>query len=174
MARIPVYQVAVPEYHVRSPPDHKAIGRKIDAVLKRHFMGQKVVIRCLGSQEHPGKSVDGLVHIIKFLGTDRYDPDREGDRYENVSGKHIDFFAIDFRISEKGRYLENFIEPFYHWPKKLRGYPVRIDIVIVYDRAKVKRVLHRYEDRIDTKRDGFAFKDHSDKPGAIKGIVRIL
>ncbi len=169
-----VYKITVPEYNVRAKPDYQSIGAKIDVAVKKHFLGQKVALRCLGSQEHKGKSVDDLVKIIKKIGTDRYDPDRRGDRYENVEGKHIDFFALDFKIKSNGEYLRQFIEPFYYWPKQSRGKPVRIDIIIVYDLSKLKRVIHQYEGRTDVKRDGFAFKDHKNKVDAIKGIIKVL
>lgn len=126
--KIPVYRIKVPEYHVKSKPDPASIGAKIDRIIKKHFLGQKVAIRCIGSQEHKGKSVNDLVEIIKKLGTDRYDPSRKGEKYENIWNKRIDFFALDFRIKEKGKYMENFIEPFYTYPKQDKKRPVRIDI----------------------------------------------
>lgn len=63
--------VSVPQYSVDAEPDHKAIGKPVDDVIKQHFMGQTVLIRGLGSMEHPGKSVDELVEIIKSNGTNR-------------------------------------------------------------------------------------------------------
>lgn len=171
---IPVYQIKVPEYHVRAKPNYGVIGAKIDVIVKKHFLGNKVAMRCLGSQEHKGKSVDDLVKIIKKIGSDRYDPHRKGDRYENIEGKHIDFFALDFKIKERGEYLRHFIEPFYYWPKQSRGTPVRVDIIIIYDLSKLKRVIHKYVGRTDTKRDGFVFRDHKNKSSAIKGIIKVL
>ena len=130
---IPVYQVTIPQYQVDIQPNFKNIGAKIDKCIIKHFVGQKVSIRCIGSQDHPGKSVDALVTIIKKLGTDRYDPKRQGDRYENIGNKPIDIFALDFKISEKGKYLEQFIESFYYWPKKFGEKPIKLDVVILYD-----------------------------------------
>lgn len=143
---IPVYKICVPEYHIREKPDWKTLGAKIDKKLKRHFMGKSVAIRCIGSQEHKGKSIDELVRIIRKLGHDRYDPDRKGDRYKNVEGKHIDFFALDFKIRPCTVIMEKFIEPFYTWPVKARDSPpIRLDLAIIYDRAQVKCQLHHYE-----------------------------
>ena len=171
---IPVYCISISEYHVKTKPDGVFIGTKIDKIIKKHFLGQNIVIRCLGSQEHKGKTVKSLVKIIKNLGTDRYNPKRKGEKYENVGSKHIDFFALDFKVTQKGNYMENFIEPFYEYPKQEGKKPVRIDVIIVYDFSKLKRVLHRYEGRTDIKRDGFIFKNPANKPDAIKGIIKVL
>ncbi len=172
--KIPVYQISVPEYHVKSRPDHKAIGVKIDRVIKRHFLGKKVAIRCLSSNEHKGKSINDIIRIIKRDGTDRYNPQRKGDRYENIEGKPIDFFALDFMVTAKGKYMEQFIEPFYTWSIKLKGKPTKLNLIIVYNLSKLKRVVHQYEGRTDIKRDGFVFKDTENKNQALMGIIKIL
>jgi hypothetical protein len=169
----PVYEICVPEYHVRSKPDHEAIGAKIDPLIREHFMGQQVVIRCLGSEEHPGRTIDQLVDIIIKNGLDRYDPDRKGDRYENVENKQIDFFALTFPVEKDKTIMEFFIDPFYEWPLKLRGAPVRVNIAVIYDPEKLERVVHTYSDG-RTKDDGFVFKDPGNKQDAIKAIIKIL
>lgn len=173
MQKIPVYSVRLPEYNVRSKPDHVAIGAKIDAVIRKHFLWQRVAIRCLGSQEHDIPS-DKLVRIIKKLGTDKYDPKRKGEKYENVEGRRIDFFALDFKIARNGGIMENFIEPFYTYPKMEGRRPIRIDIIIIYDLSKLRRVLHRYEGRSDVKRDGFVFRDPEKKSETVIGIIKVL
>ncbi|MBI4174622.1 MAG: hypothetical protein HY517_03175 [Candidatus Aenigmarchaeota archaeon] len=170
---IPVYSVKVADYSVRKKPDHAAIGAKIDKVIKKHFLGRRVAIRCLGSQEHKGKSANDLIRIIKKLGTDKYDLLRTGEKYENIEGKRIDLFALDFKITKSGKFLENFIEPFYDYPLAEGKKPVRIDIIILYDMTKLKRVLHRYEGRKDVKRDGFVFRN-TDKRAALLGIIKVL
>ena len=110
---IPVYSIKIPEYTVKTRPDASAIGAKIDKIIKKRFLGERIAIRCLGSQEHKGKSVSRLVSIIKDLGTDKNNPARKGEKYENMENRKIDFFAMDFKIAKNGRYMENFIEPFY-------------------------------------------------------------
>src|SRR3989338_7172441 len=120
---IPVYSIKIPGYSVRKKPDHAGIGEKIDKVIKKHFLGQR-----------------------------------------------LDFFALDFRITKNSRFLENFIEPFYTYPKAEGKKTIRIDIIILYDLAKLKRVPHRYEGRKDIKRDGFVFRDQAKKKDALAGI----
>jgi hypothetical protein len=46
--------------------------------------------------------------------------------------------------------------------------------VIIYDRFKLKKVLHKYKGRKDTKRDGFIFKNQENKKEALLGIIKIL
>ena len=202
MVKIPVYQVTVPEYKVKrfrkiskkkdyaatpwynikipkvyweNKPNFEKISKKIDNCLEKHFLGKKVAIRVLSSEEHKGRSINDIIKIIKRLGHDRYDPRRKGDRYENLDNHHIDFFALDFKINKKGPYFKDFLEPFYFWPIHDRGKPIRIDIAIIYDRSKLKRVEHRYKGREkELKKDGFIFKDKNNKPEAILGVIKIL
>jgi hypothetical protein len=202
MAKIPVYQVTVPEYKLKTfrqtskklnyagthwfdikipqvywdnKPDFEKIGSKIDACLKKHFIGKKVAVRVLGSEEHKGKSVAEVIKIIKKLGHDRYDPNRKGDRYENLDNHHIDFFALDFKIEKNKPYFKYFLEPFYFWPIADRGKPIKLDIAIVYDLLKLKNVKHRYEGREnELKEDGFVFKNPEKKSDSILGIIKIL
>jgi hypothetical protein len=202
MNRVPVYHVSVPEYrfdvieetdekidydltpwfgveipkvYVDHAPDFGKIGGKIDVCLKQHFMGRRVAVRAIGSEEHEGKGLDELVEIVEVLGHDRYDSKRKGDRYENVEGKHIDFFALDFEIEEDGKYFEQFIEPFYYWPIVDRENPIRIDLALIYDVDQLESVEHRYEGReSEIKRDGFVFRDPERKKEALLGMIKIL
>ena len=172
-AEIPVFTVHLPGYMVDTEPDHIAIGKVVDDCLKKHFLGQTVVVRGLSSGEHPGKSVDELVEIIQQRGTDRYDPVRVGDRYENIQGKHIDLFAFRRKITPKTQLFKDLSWGFYHGAIAIHGKPVRLDILTVYDAGQLKAILHQYEGRIDRKRDGFVFKNPDDKAAALKGIIKI-
>ncbi|TAH32892.1 hypothetical protein EYC59_05710 [Candidatus Saccharibacteria bacterium] len=102
-----VFEVGVPEYTVDAEPDFMAVGKKVDDVLRQHFMGQTVVVRGVSSSAHPNLSVDELIETIQRLGTDRYDPERAGDRYENVAGKHIDIFAFRRKVTPRMRLFKD-------------------------------------------------------------------
>lgn len=169
-------QVSVPQYSVTTEPDYHAIGVIVDAELKRHFMGQMVGLRALGSQEHPVKTIDELVEIIRRDGTDRYDPYRNGDRYDNIEGKHIDFFLLRRKITERSKIFWQLAWSFYAAPLRLRGKPVRVDILVVYDLSKLKavRTTHTHEGYPVTKRDGYIFRDPEHKADAVLGIIKIL
>ena len=174
-AGTPWYNIKIPQVYWDNKPDFEKIGSKIDSCLKKHFLDKKVAIRVLGSEEHNGKSIAEVIKIIKKLGHDRYDPKRKGDRYENLDKKHIDFFALDFKVEKNKSYFKDFLEPFYFWPIADRNKPIRIDIAIVYDLSKLKIVEHRYKGREkEMKKDGFVFKDTDKKPKAILGIIKIL
>ncbi|MAG47536.1 hypothetical protein CL617_02945 [archaeon] len=171
---IPVYQIKIPEYTVKEKPDWVNIGIKIDKKIKKHFPNKKIAIRCLSSKDHKGKSISQVINIIKKIGHDRYNPKRKGDRYENIQNKHIDFFALGFTVKPKTIMLENFIESFYVWPLKFNKKPTRLEIVIIYDLSKLKRIPHQYEGRNDIKKDGFVFKNPKNKKEALLGIMKIL
>lgn len=166
-------KLALPDYTVDTEPDHKVIGKPVDDLLKEHFMGETVVVRGIASSEHPDRTVDQLVAIIKDTGTDRYDPQRTGDRYDNIQGKHIDLFAFRRKITSKMQLFKDITWGFYHGSKTIHGRPMRIDILTVYDAAQLKAVVHQYEGRADIKRDGFVFKDPENKVGALRGIVKL-
>lgn len=169
---IPVFTVHLPEYKVDTEPNHKAIGKVVDECLKEHFLGQTVVVRGLSSVEHQ-KSVDELIEIIKQSGTDHYDPGRIGDRYDNIKGKHIDLFAFRRKITERAQLFKDLSWGFYHGAIAIHGKPVRLDILTVYDASQLKAVVHQYKGRTDIKRDGFVFRNPSDKASVLRAIIRI-
>lgn len=171
-----VYELSLPEYHVEQEPDHAVIGAKVDVFIKKRFMGQNIALRCLSSSNHPGKSRDEIVEIIRDLGHDRYDPARKGDRYENNENAQIDIFALPFLVDEGSDMFSQFTWPFYHWGKERDGMHLRADIVIVYDMEKLKQVPFTYAGREHEgpRTDGFVFKYPEDKRGALKAILKIL
>lgn len=165
--------VDVPEYIVENEPNHKAVGQLVDEIIKNNFAGQTVVVRGLSSKAHPDKTADELIEIITRQGTDRYDPERIGDRYENINGKHIDLFAFRRKVSARMHLFKDISWGFYHGAKAIHGKPVRIDLLTIYDAAELKAVVHQYEGREDIKRDGFVFKDPANKQNALLAIIKI-
>ncbi len=166
-----IITIDIPEYTVDIEPDHRNIGKKVDDVLREHFMGQTVLLRALGTIDHKDKSVDELVDIIKTTGTDKYDPERIGDRYPNIEGKQFDLCALTRTISIHSKIFWQLSWSFYSSPLKVRGYPVRVDIIIVYDPKKLKAVFYTPLEKKKLMRDGFVFRDKNNKPGAILGII---
>lgn len=169
-----ISEIKTPPYDITSEPDDRAIGAVVDSELRKLFPGKRVLVRAIASSEHPGKTVDELVDIIVQTGTDRYDPVRVGDRYDNVDNKHIDLFAFQADLNTNDAVFGQAVWGFYHSSKSVHGYPMRIDIVIVYDATKMNQVTHRYEGRNDTKDDGFSFKDPASKPDALLGIIKLV
>ncbi len=176
MDNIPVYEIHLPEYQVDTEPDHEAIGVKVDDFIKQKFMGQHIAVRCIASCEHPGKTIDEVVGVIKELGHDRYDPNREGDRYENNEGKSIDIFAFDYHVKADTKIFSIFTWPNYHLTWREPHHPIRIDIIIIYDPTKLEQIEFTYAGReSEGKRsDGFVFKNAENKVEALKAIIKIL
>lgn len=174
MADFSVFTIHLPQYQVNIEPDHAALGKIVDEEIRKHFMEQSILIRGVASSEHPGKSIDELIEIIKQTGTDRYDTDRAGDRYENIESKHIDLFAFPHTVTNDSEMFADVIWGFYHSAIAVHGRPTRIDILIIYDAHQMHEVVHQYQGRDDIKRDGFVFKDPSNKPAAVKAIYKIL
>lgn len=166
-------EIELPEYSNQQEPDADAIGKAIDDEVKKYFLGKAVVLRGIASSEHPSKSIDELIGIISKTGTDKYDPERKGDRYENIENKHIDLFGMLTSVAEDSEMTKAIIWGFYHSAKEVHGYPVKIDIVIIYDASQLDQISHQYEGRDDIKDDGFVFKDSNNKAQAVLGIIKV-
>ncbi len=172
---IPVYTAYLPEYNFDSgEPNHKSIGKPVDDELRKYFMGETILIRGLGSHEHPGKSLDELIDIIKTTGTDRYDPVRIGDRYTNVGDKYFDLCALRRTIGPRSKIFWQLSWSFYRSPLQERGYSVLVDILVIYDPKQLRAVTYSpVGQKGRVMRDGFVFRDPSHKPAAIKAIFKI-
>lgn len=166
-------ELNIPDYDVKVEPDYKSIGKLIDDELKKHFMGKKILLRGIGSQQHPNKTADEVIEIIKRTGTDRYDPERIGDRYDNIENKPIDLFAFSATVTPELELAWQVIYGFYHSAIAVHGSPTRIDILTIYDASQMTEVVHQYEGRDDIKRDGFVFNSPSSKLNALLGIIKI-
>jgi hypothetical protein len=169
-----ITQINLPQYNIKQEPNADAIGKIVDDEIKKQFLGRSVVVRGIASSEHPGKTADELIKIIKKTGTDRYNPAKKGDRYENIEGKHIDLFGVPALVTKASEMFKVIVWGFYHSAKAVHGYPVRIDVVIIYDADQLTQVLHRYEGREDVKDDGFSFKDDANKAQAVLGVIKLL
>ncbi|GAB3917629.1 hypothetical protein GCM10011575_31190 [Microlunatus endophyticus] len=169
-----VVTVPLPQYGVvANEPDHAEIGQLVDDAIREHFAGRKIVARGLSVDDHPNHTVDDLINIILTTGTDRYDPNRTGDRYANISGKHIDLFGFRRTVTPRMNLFANLSWGFYHGSIEVRGHPTRLDIVTVYDASQLRAVLHQYEGRSDRKRDGFRFADPHHAADAVLGVVKL-
>lgn len=171
MEKIPVFKIAIPAYQVNfyenvlgptphlrwgnpiprayedNKPDFDAVSKHLVEMLRDHFNGERIGLRLLSSDEHEGKSVKELIEIIKELGHDRYDPNRRGDRYENIDNLPIDIFALAFKVGEEKEEasIKYALESFYYYPIINKKPPIRIDLGVVYNLDHLKPVAHRYE-----------------------------
>lgn len=174
MSPIPVYSISLPEYKAEPQTDWLSVGKKLDRLIEDCFPGQTIAIRCIGLVDHPGQSLDELVAIILETGTDRYDPLRKGvhpEFYRDVN----DFFAGPAVVTEDGLVelrpgreptpssMAEAVEIFYEGTIADRGYPIRLDILIVYALDQLE-----WEDVL------FRFKYPDRKPEALLGVIKIL
>lgn len=97
-----ILTISLPEYKPNEKPDLLKIGPKLDNLLEKNFHSKSVVIRCISTQDHPGKTLGDLAGIVLETGTDKYDPSRKGIGYHVGSdqGKHIDFFGTPAKITD--------------------------------------------------------------------------
>lgn len=168
-----VLTVSLPDYTVETEPDHSKIGHQVDDVIRGNFAGRKIVARGLSADDHPGRSVDDLVAIIVSTGIDRYDPQRQGDRYTNVDRKQIDLFGFRRTVTPRMQLFAALSWGFYHGAIEIHGHPTRLDIVTIYDSTQLRAVLHQYEGRTDRKRDGFRFVDPQHPSSTVLGVLKL-
>ncbi len=175
---VPVYTIALPEYKIEPDTDWPAVGRKLDNLLMTHFQGRRLAIRSIGLVDHPGLSLDDLVSTILQLGTDRYDPQRNG-RYYSRDAKD-DIWAGACLVTEEGlksdeEHLEGSLMAevthlFYEGTLADRGYSVRLDVVMLYDLDQ----LQPLNDSPPEECYEFTFKYPDRKQEALLGIIKIL
>lgn len=157
-----------------SPPDYQKIGTILDDIIKKHFLGKKVVVRCIGSQDHPNKNVDELADLIIQLGTDRYDDTHKGVGYTDFlkKGIKIDFYGqLIEEANEDMSIMSEMIYEMYHSAIDDRGYGVYVDLVLIYNAEQLNIVTNLYESQAVS--DGFVFKDPEHKQLALMGIIKI-
>lgn len=183
-----VVDVLVPEYALEKEPDYTAIGRTVDAAIEAAFPDGRYVVRAIGKDDHPGKSLDELVSVILELGTDKYDPGRLAVAHEEFSAYDYDIQAGLFEI-KGGRIV---ITDAYEYPTLFgdlacdffrnapldRGHPVRVDILIFYRAEALEKARKRSPDspgvRPALEEYLFRFRNPQAKTEALAGIVKIL
>lgn len=173
----PVFSVPLPGYHIDSEPDY-TLGEQVDRVIREHFDLNRIIIRAVSSADHPGRSLDELTEIVRERGTDRYDPDRKGVLYEQFEPYHPDFHGGPFGVGEgSSSFFGGVMRHFFEDAPADRGYPLRIDLLLVYDREQLERA-----DKADPGRPRvrprlesflFRFKFPERKMEALLGLIKI-
>lgn len=157
----PVRSVALPHYHVRSAPDHLAVGVVLDrAVLQlvEEAAGRserRVAIRAVSLEDHPGLTHDDLTAAIVTIGTDRYDPTRVGPLDEAYGPYGVELHALPCTASPAAptaglrsshcsgpSVMAEVVWDFYVGPPVDRGgVPLRVDVVTIYDREMLEGLV---------------------------------
>jgi hypothetical protein len=183
-----VVSIPVPEYTVKKKPDYLKMGKIVDETIENYFGNGKYIYRALSLDDHPGKTVDELVSIILASGTDKYDPQRK-------SVCHEQFYVYDYDIQAGSFIIKNSkivneptdtyptlfgetIYDFYEHAPLDRGYPVRIDLLTIYDEKKMAlaKLKSPQFTRVTANMEKYlyTFKDRDNKKDALLGIVKIL
>lgn len=161
----------VPEYSDNEQLNLSSIASVIDASLLQHFAGKKILLRTLSSRDH-AISKEELIKTIMKRGTDRYDPEIKGDRYDNVEGKQIDLFGRICTVKQGNLMSKSLIKGFHIHGAQYHGRPSpKMDIWLVYDRVQLRAISFQPVGHDGKKRDGYIFKNPEDKPAALLGVI---
>lgn len=168
-----IYNISIPKYKPGEVPDHTAVGAKLDSLLVQHYIGREVVIRCIGSQDHSGLTLDQLTEIVVETGTDKYDVSLMGVGYEEFvkKGIHVDFYGEEVKITENLNFMPQQIWEMHHSAIGDRGYGVHVDLILIYDEAQLDMVMNLYTHHETS--DGYTFKDPANKPAALLGVIKV-
>lgn len=184
---VKVIEVYLPEYNVKKKPNYLKLGKKVDAVLEKSFSDGKYIFRAIGSDDHKGLSLNKLANIVLRTGTDKYDPKRKGVCHDEFSGYDYDIQAGTITIKngtlvipKDNKYPTEFGDTVWHFYEHTpldRGYPVRIDLLLIYDSTKLKkaRKVNPKAPPVRRKLINFLykFKNPKNKKDALLGIVKI-
>lgn len=185
---VKVTTVSVPEYTIDQKPDYLKIGKIVDTAIENTFDKRKYIYRAISKDDHPELTLDELVSIILESGTDKYDPERNSVGHEQFSAYDYDIQAGSFEIrnskiviDESDTYPTLFgdtIYDFYENAPHDRGYPVRIDLLVLYDIKKLEpaKLINPKAAGVDPRLEKYLykFKDRENKKDALVGIVKIL
>jgi hypothetical protein len=180
--------IDLPEYNLDKKPDYLSLGKKADEALEDGLPEGDYVYRAIGADDHPGLTLDDLVLKILEKGTDKYDPNRKEVCFEEFCMYDHDFQAGSFKIQNGKIMLDDSyeiptlfgdtIKKFYENVILDRGHRVRIDLLLIYDAAKLEKAK-----KIDSSADSirpvleeclYKFKDPENKQDALVAIVKIL
>lgn len=190
-----LYRISIPEYNLEEGQDFGAVGKKLDNIIKEHYPDQWVAVRGISLKDHPDKSADWLVQTIQEYGTDRYDPERKGVHNDLDKEFGIDLHAVPMMYDEdmicphysgerckSGSAIGELLNDCHGGAIVDRGYPLRIDMLLLYDLKKLQpaQLIWTEEGPTHTKESispketcTFRFKDRNNKKDALLGIIRI-
>lgn len=173
-----VLVVRLPEYMIDDRPDY-SLGKRVDRVITDHFDFNRIVIRAISSSDHPRYSLDALAGLVTEMGTDKYEPDRKGVSHEEFEPYRPDFQAAPFEIGkEDDSFFGGIMRNFYERAPLDRRHPLRIDLLLIYDRD-----LLLPAEKLDPEKPGtdprlerylFRFRNPDRKRDALLCVVKIL
>lgn len=169
---VKVVEISLPEYKPNERPESLEIGQKLDQLLADNFYGKTVVVRCVGMRDHPNLSLDELVDLVTKNGLDKYDKERKGIADHVVPEKYRDRFIYGSEViidKFHDEQMDGIIDDFFDGAKGDRGYPIRVDLVMIYDRNAFLRLENVYEGSVES--DVFVFTKPPET--ALLGLIKI-
>lgn len=167
MAR--VIHARVSGYNPYEEINYERIGVRIDAHLREHFTGYRVLICPVSlSLDHCQVSLDDLIASILVNGTDVSDsaPKLKGE--EKVA---CDLFADEVDLEKQRSITARYIRDFSIMPPTQGKPPSVVDFFLVYDREQLTVVPYTQNGKVKT--DAYIFNDSEKKQESLLGIVQV-
>lgn len=152
---IKVLEITFPEYKIDNKIEYDKFGEKIDKLVEENLEDGRYVERSIGLIDHPNKTIDEVTNLILKCGTDKYDKNRESIFDEEFSCYEFDIHGSEFELSNKSinfdkehpqeTYYGQNIYCFHKLAKFDRGYSVRIQLSMIYDKEKLLPALKHGE-----------------------------
>jgi hypothetical protein len=161
----------LPVIHLSKPKDDTELASLLNGTLIKYFKDQTVLIRCIGSQDHPDITKNKLVDHIIDTGTDKYDDTRQMVAHDYYKKWNPDLFASKVNVRDKTKIFKEILTDFEHGAIKDRGYSVKIDIIMIYDPQYFKMISNVYAGHSES--DLFRFKNDKIKNQSLKGLIII-
>ena len=184
---VKVIEISLPEYHIKEKPAYLKLGQKVDKVIEENFPDGKYILRAISLDEHKDISLDQLAEIVIKTGTDKYDQKRKGVEHDKFLAYDYDTQAGTITIKngklvipKTYKYTSEFADIVWHFYEHApydRGYPVRIDMLIVYDAkmlTKAIKVKEKPEVRKELTDYLYKFNNPEEKKEALIGVIKIL
>jgi hypothetical protein len=167
-----ILEIDLPDYRLPGQPDWDGIGRRVESVILRSFPDAELAVRGIGLIDHPGLDVHALADLVLLHGTDRYDPNRRPYAHELYDPQGVELHAVPISTFGEIRsdhfeppVMSEFFEIFDEGCRADRGYPIRLDMLILYRLDDLRRL------DADPRSCEFAFRQAGTQP---VGLIKIL
>lgn len=149
-----------------------SLGNAVDKIIEQNFRGKDVAIRAISLADHPGKSLEEMIALIRETGTDKYDPDRKSfwQEFDVYKNKGIEMFATKVKVEKNFHFMHEVFGDFFEGTVEDRGYAVKLDVVILYDPAKLQNIPIEHSQN-DIEECAWKFLVPDKKAEALLGVI---
>ncbi len=175
---VKVIELLLPEYDVSknlNETEYRIISKKIDDVIKQHYLGQTTVVRGISSSTKEA-DLDEVIRQICETGTD-YEVRGEVTEASKKWKKEAegDLFGNKKTIKEGAEITYNNIKLSYEKPTDSKGNPKpqKVDVIMIYDASKLEQLAPYEGKNGKMKTDAYKFLNPEQKQEALIGIIKI-